>query len=183
MYANPFLTDFEGIFFEILKQKEMNPSHMELIVLDEEPEERRIFERIDTRDVLYQLGPNLNAMTIYTDRQEYFFEFVQKMDEENGLIVSVLPKQGRILKQTASDFAVVLDFEWKGRRELIRADEKCAYLPIHKKPWKVAENLDILVPFGYNTVIVKSRRTNDKKFVNDRFEEGFYRDELFYKEG
>ena len=59
----------------------------------------------------------------------------------------------------------------------------CAYLPIHKKPWKVAENLDIIVPFSYNTVIVKSNYANDKKFVNDRFDEGFYRDELFYKEG
>lgn len=185
-FSNPFLTDFSGIFFEILKTKEIDPSRMELIVLDEEPEERHVFERADTRDVLYQLGPQLNAVTIYTNRQEYFFEYVQKMDEENGLIVTVLPKlskKGRALMQTTRDCALVLDFEWNGKCELGGTDGKCSYLPIHKKPWKVAGNLDISVPFGYNTVIVKSKHTNDKKFVNDRFEEGFYRDELSYKEG
>ena len=50
------------------------------------------------------------------------------------------------------------------------------YIPIHKKPWKIAENLDIIVPFGYNTVIVKSRQNKKKKPVRDRFEEAFYSD-------
>ena len=42
--------------------------------------------------------------------------------------------------------------------------------------WKIAENLDIIVPFGYNTVIVKSRQNKKKKPVRDRFEEAFYSD-------
>ena len=63
--------------------------------------------------------------------------------------------------------------------DLLRTQKSAGggYIPIHKKPWEIRENLDILVPFGYNTVIVKSKCTNDKKFVNDRFDEGFYRDE------
>ncbi|EKC62935.1 hypothetical protein OBE_07729, partial [human gut metagenome] len=36
--------------------------------------------------------------------------------------------------------------------------------------------LDIIVPFGYNTVIVKSRQNKKKKPVRDRFEEAFYSD-------
>ena len=33
--------------------------------------------------------------------------------------------------------------------------EDIIYLPIYKKPWQIAENLNISVPIGYNTVIVK----------------------------
>lgn len=185
-YKNPYLANFQKIFFEILRIKEMNPAKTEVIVLDEEINERHIFERTDVKDVLYQLGPGLNAITIYTDRPEYFLEFVQKMDEENGLIVSVFSKKSlrnRHRLQTKSEKSLILDFEWRGNCEMCGMSMTCAYLPIHKKPWKVAENLDIIVPFSYNTVIVKSNYENDKKFVNDRFDEGFYRDELFYKEG
>ena len=185
-YSNPFLADFQKIFFEILRIKEMNPAKIEVAVLDEEIENRHIFERMDVRDALYQIGPKLNALTIYTDRPAYFLDFVKRMDEENGLIVSVFSKKYikvNIRLQSKCESLLVLDFEWQESRGIGSWNKNCAYLPIHKKPWKVAENLDIAVPFGYNTVIVKSNYANDKKFVNDRFEEGFYRDELFYKEG
>ena len=185
-YENPFLVNFPPVFFGILEAKKLNPGRMELIVFDEEPDSLHVFERADTKDVLYQLGPDLNALTIYTERPEYFLNFVQKMDDEYGLIVTMCSKKQKKsgeLMQTASETALVLDFEWEGGSDAAQAGIKCGYIPIHKKPWKVAENLDILVPFGYNTVIVKSKQANDKKFVNDRFVEGFYRDELFYKEG
>ena len=185
-YPNPYLVDFQKIFFEILRIKEMNPAKIEVAVIDEEIEERHIFERRDVRDVLYELGPGLNALTIYTDRPAYFSEYVKRMDEENGLIVSVLSKtniKAKIRLQSKCESLLVVDFEWRENPITGGWKNCCAYLPIHKKPWKVAENLDIAVPFGYNTVIVKSNYTNDKKFVNDRFDEGFYRDELFYKEG
>ena len=185
-YANPFLVDFLPVFLGILDAGKMNPARIEVIVIDEEPEDGNIFEKANTKDVLYQLGPELNSLTIYTNRFNYFAEFVKQMDEEYGLIVVLLSKKGKRmtgLMQSACDRGLVLDFEWKGQNKLNGIDARCAYVPIHKKPWKVAENLDILVPFSYNTVIVKSRYTKDKKFVNDRFDEGFYRDELFYKEG
>lgn len=185
-YSNPYLQDFQKIFFEILRIKELNPAKIEVAVLDEEIEECHIFERMGVRDVLYELGPKLNALTIYTDRPTYFSEYVKTMDEENGLIVSVFSKKSikaKICLQSNCESLLLLDFEWNENRQSRVWNAECAYVPIHKKPWKVAENLDIIVPFGYNTVIVKSNYTNDKKFVNDRFEEGFYRDELFYKEG
>ena len=50
---------------------------------------------------------------------------------------------------------------------------------LHSNPQEtleIAENLDIIVPFGYNTVIVKSRQNKKKKPVRDRFEEAFYSD-------
>ena len=184
-YSNPYLADFQRIFFEILRIKGINPAKIEVTVLDEEINERHVFERRDVKDVLYQIGPKLNVLTIYTDRPEYFLEYVQKMDEENGLIVSVFSK--KILKENmrmqTQERLVVLDFEWQGNCEMLGHGRTCAYLPIYKKPWKIAENLDIIVPFSYNTVIVKGNCETDKKFVNDRFDEGFYRDELFYKEG
>ena len=185
-YSNPYLADFQEIFFEILRIKEINPAKIEVVVLDEEIEERRVFEYADVRDVLYQIGPNLNALTIYTDRPAYFSEYVKSMGEESGLIVSVLSKgmtKTKIRLQSKSESILILDFEWREKWGTVGFNGEFAYLPIHKKPWKVAENLDIIVPFGYNTVIVKSNYANDKKFVNDRFDEGFYRDELFYKEG
>lgn len=185
-YSNPYLVDFQRIFFEVLRVKEMNPAQIEVIVLDEESEERHIFEPVDVRDVLYQIGPKLNSIIIYTDRPEYFFEYVQKMDEENGLIVSVFFKKSfkdNMRLKNKNEISIILDFEWNGKCQMAEPARTCAYLPIHKKPWKMAENLDILVPFGYNVVIVKSDYEKNKKFVNDRFEEGFYRDKLFYKEG
>lgn len=185
-YANPFLMDFLPVFFGVIEAKKIDPKLLEVIVWDEELQRDHIFERVDVKDVLYQLGPQVNALTIYTDRPEYFKEFVRQMDDEQGLIVEMWPKERRrngILVKTGYKMGVVLDFEWKGADLLLKSGGTCVCIPIHKKPWKVAENLDIVVPFGYNTVIVKSKYTNDKKFVNDRFEEGFYRDELFYKEG
>ena len=43
-----------------------------------------------------------------------------------------------------------------------------------QKPWKQGENLDIMVPIGYNTVIVKSMHHQREKLGRDRFEEAFY---------
>lgn len=185
-YTNPFLIDFLPVFLGLLEAKNINPAQMELIIWDEEPGGRHLFERADTKDVLWQLGPELNALTIYTDRREYFKSFVQQMEEEHGLMTALLSKKrkkGASLMQSVRACAVVLDFEWEGSCEIGQISRKCSYVPIHKKPWKIGENLDILVPFGYNTVIVKRKLTYEKKFVNDRFEEGFYGDELFCKEG
>ena len=179
-YVNPFLVDFLPVFYGILEARQINLRCMELIIWDEELEERHIFERADARDVLYQLGPKLNALTIYTERPEYYVSFVRQMDEEWGLQVVVLPKKGKkngSILQTGCDRGLVLDFEWNSTEKVMPIDKQCYYVPIHKKPWKIAENLDILVPFGYNTVIVKGKHTNDKIFVRDRFDEGFYRDE------
>lgn len=179
-FENPYLVDFAPVFFSIIKEKGINPAKTELIIFDEETEESNPFEQADVLDVLNQLRENINSLTIYTDRQEYFFEFTERAYEENGLVTTIMPKKekkwvGR--SDSEESFKIILDFEWSGQCYHLGRVENCGYIPIHKKPWEVRENLDIVVPFGYNTVIVKGKYTNDRKYVRDRFEEGFYRDE------
>ncbi len=179
-YANPFLTDFLPILLNVLEAKKIPAKGMELIIIDEEADGHHIFERADVGDVLEQVCEELNALTIYTDRPLYFSGFVDRAYEENGLLANLFSKKDlkrQEVMATASTNALILDFEWEGTCYTLWQSQKYSYIPIHKKAWKIAENLDIVVPFGYNTVIVKGILTKEKKFVRDRFEEGFYRDE------
>lgn len=180
VFKNPFLVDFAPIFFAVIREKGINPAKVEVIIFDERTDEHRPFERVDVLDVLNQLNGKINALSIYTDRQEYFEGFVECAYEENGLVTVLAPKkeQRNAMRQRQDDrIGVILDFEWRGGCYEYRKNGSGGYIPIHKKAWEIRENLDILVPFSYNTVIVKGKYTNDKKFVNDRFDEGFYRDE------
>lgn len=178
-YENPFLTDFAPVFFGVLKEKNINPAKLELIIIDEESDGYHMFESADVGDVILQLCDDINALTIYTERRAYFAKFAEWVYEENGLLAVILEKK-ELLRQemmcTGNDAAVILDFEWEGTCSMC-GRQKCGYIPIHKKPWKIGENLDILVPFGYNTVIVKRKQMTRKRFVRDRFEEGFYGNE------
>ncbi len=179
-YENPYLVDFAPIFFSVIREKGMNPAKVELIIFDEEADELHPFERVDVLDVLNQLSADINALTIYTDRRELFLEFAERSYEEYGLLVVMAPKkeQRRTMRpQSDERLSVVLDFEWRGKCYNLSSEYCAGYIPIRKKPWEMRKNLDILVPFGYNTVIVKGKHTNDKRFVRDRFDEGFYRDE------
>lgn len=192
-YSNEFLADFTPVFKAILKEKKIAMERLELVIIDEEPDGGSIFEPADVGDVLGQLGQELNALTIYTDRPEYFEEFVQDMFEENGLVVMVFPKwelkqPGRQNKMpvgqsvpqascSAGTQKLILDFEWEGECCYSQIGHGRSYIPIHKRPWRQAENLDIMVPFGYNTMIVKNMQMTGRKPVYDRFEEAFYRDE------
>ena len=166
---------------------------LELEIIDEEPENYSIFEPADVSDVLDQLAPELNDLTIFTDRPAYFEGFAETMYEENGLIVMLFPKKNLreccgsterrdslkngFISRGKTGQKLVLDFEWEGSCYLSQLKMKKGYIPIHKKPWKIGENLDIAVPFGYNTVIVKNVQMTNKKPVRDRFEEAFYRNE------
>lgn len=179
-FENPYLTDFAPLFFSLLREKEINPAKVEIIVFDEEADEYHLFERVTVLDVLNQLRESTNALTIYTDRPSFFAEFVESVGDEDGLLVNMVAKKEQKYVETAcvaGRIGMILDFEWRGTCFHPGKGDGIGYIPIHKKPWEMRENLDILVPFGYNTVIVKSNYTNDKKFVNDRFDEGFYRDE------
>ena len=179
-FTNPYLVDFAPIFFSVLKEKGMNPAKVELIIFDEETDEHHPFERAGVLDVLNQLSGDINALTICTDRPEYFLEFIESTYEETGLLAVIVPKrmQNRPIQQRSAGMTgVILDFEWRGDCYGQCRGDCSGYIPIHKKTWGMQENLDIMVPFGYNTVIVKGNSTNDKIFVSDRFDEGFYRDE------
>lgn len=188
-YSNYFLADFEPVFQGILEARGLEPKRLELEVIDEEPENYSVFESADVKDVLGQLSSELNFLTIYTDRAAYFEEFAEIMYEENGLVVMFFSKK-ELLRGKEPLFwkkawsaaegkwteKLVLDFEWKGECYQTQIRQGKHYIPIHKKPWKMAENLDIIVPFGYNTVIVKSIQKGRQKPVRDRFEEAFYKE-------
>lgn len=179
-YKNHYLEEFAYIFFAVLKEKEINPAKVELVIFDEENGESDRFERAGVLEVLYQLREQINALCIYTERPAFFREFAECASEENGLLTVILPKREQNKMQRFSEnnmTRIVLDFERKGTCHNVGRNSNCGYIPIYKKPWEMRENLDIIVPFGYNTVIVKSGNTINRKFVNDRFDEGFYRDE------
>ena len=178
-YSNEFLRNFRPVFLAILKAQSFRPERVELVVIDEE--RSHVFEPADVRDVLEQIGDDLNYLTVYTGRPAYFSAFAERMYEENGLVVMVFPKtrlsawEGQAgVRETFLTRKVILDFEWEGayRTEMICA--AATYIPIHKKPWKQGENLDIMVPIGENTVIVKGMHHQREKLGRDRFEEAFY---------
>ncbi len=181
-YSNKFLMDFKPVYFGILQAKQIPPEKAELEVIDEEGEEMSLFEPEDIKSVLEQIGADLNFLTIYTNRPAYFREFTETMYEENGLMVMVFPK--RYLERESQNFPgktkgmeprrLVFDFEWQGKCYEGQIRQGKHYIPIHKKPWETAQNLDIAVPIGYNTVIVKRAQNRRKKQCRDRFEEAFY---------
>lgn len=191
-YSNAFLQNFRPVFFGILKERGIRPERVELEVIDEESERGSMFEPVDVRDVLEQLGEDLNFLSIYTERPAYFYEFAEKMYEENGLVVMFFSKR-ELFPMVRQHFDIVdnrreggmdggnictrkmvLDFEWEGACYSGQMGAGRSYIPIHKKPWKQGENLDIIVPIGYNTVIVKGMQNQRKKLGRDRFEEAFY---------
>lgn len=190
-YPNEFLQDFRPLYFAILREKQWKPERVELEIIDEEPEGDSIFEPAGAKEVLEQLSCDLNFLTIYTERPAYFLEYTERMYDENGLIVTMFSKaafcSGRRPRQDmffpkgfgrieplAAGIALVLDFEWEGvgYEEMMHPGRY--YIPIHKKPWQMAENLDITIPIGYNTVIVKGIQSTRKKLKRDRFETAFY---------
>ena len=174
-YSNPFLADFTPVFHGILKAGGLSEKQLELVVIDEETENFSLFERADVKDVLNQLGGELNLLTIYTDRFAYFSEYARRMYEENGLLVMLFSKK-ELSREKGSKTGekLILDFEWEGTcHTFLMGPTKC-YIPIHKKPWKIAENLDIIIPVGYNIVIVKNNNPEGNRPQKDRFEAAFY---------
>ena len=89
-YSNEFLRNFRPVFLAILKAQSLRPERVELVVIDEE--QSHVFEPADVRDVLEQIGDDLNYLTVYTGRPAYFSAFAERMYEENGLVVMVFPK-------------------------------------------------------------------------------------------
>ena len=88
-YSNEFLRNFRPVFLAILKAQSFRPERVELVVIDEE--QSHVFEPADVRDVLEQIGDDLNYLTVYTGRPAYFSAFAERMYEENGLVVMEMP--------------------------------------------------------------------------------------------
>lgn len=148
---NPFLPHFRNIMEQILEQYKIPYQNFRPLLLDRDTPPESMLSEDDVELVLEQISDDLNFLRIATERPAYFSCYIEKMYEENGLVVQ-LEEKGTF---SLEGINVVLDMEQKGgvHRECIQ--ENIHYIPIYKKPWNQAQNLDILVPIGYNTVIVK----------------------------
>ena len=71
-YPNAYLRDFVPVLGQILKEKQIAPEKLHLEIIDEESEEKSIFEPVGVDEVLDQLADELNHLTVYTDRPAHF---------------------------------------------------------------------------------------------------------------
>lgn len=148
---------------------EMDNSEAEAIAKYElETELVRLGDQMN--EVLALLAPGLNRLLIRTNRPAYFADFVQTMYEEAGLPVQ-LEENG---KQPFPPGSTVLDFGTSDTIDGNGLREDILYLPIYKKTWEITANLDIVVPIGYNTVIVKGAIPREEESAPDWFEREFY---------
>ena len=85
-YPNAYLRDFVPVLGQILKEKQIAPEKLHLEIIDEESEEKSIFEPVGVDEVLDQLADELNHLTVYTDRPAHFQAFAEQIYEENGLM-------------------------------------------------------------------------------------------------
>lgn len=148
-YQNPYIIYIHAIIERVICMKNLSFQKLELVIID--AEENQDQDDDDIQTVLYGLEQRLNYLLLITDRRDRYESYMDEMYEENGLIVQQLPKSAR--RQARGN--LILDFERSGGilGESV-ANSNAIYLPIYKRPWEISENLDILVPVGYNTLVV-----------------------------
>lgn len=132
-----------------ISYKEFHP-----LLIDTDTPPESLLDEDSVAVVLEQISEDLNFLRIATDRPAYFCDYIQRMYEETGLVVQTEPKDQEI----SGDVNVILDMEEQGdiARRYMRAET--LYIPVFKRRWSRPEplqNLDISIPIGYNTVIVK----------------------------
>ncbi len=165
-YKNPYIVFMHKIIASVILQRKISFQRLELVIID--AEENRDQDDNDIRAVLLELDQRLNYLLLVTDRPERYADFADEMYEENGLIVQLAAKS--LYRQTRGN--VILDFERTS--DLMGKTTECSktvYLPIYKRPWEVGENLDILVPVGYNTLVVGGILPEDwqeGRYMNER---------------
>lgn len=169
-YQNPFIMYIQSVMEQILKKKNIPCQKLELIIIDAEAD--RDEDDNDIENVLYELAEQLNYLLLVTDRPEKFEDFMEMAYEENGLIVQHIPKTAR--KRARGN--LVMDFERSTGIGTENMKSGTVYLPVYKRPWEIGENLDIIVPVGYNTLVVRDifpsdfgiECLTDENFVKDR---------------
>lgn len=168
-YQNPCISHIHEIVSHVLEHRQLSYRRLELIVVDAEMSQ----DSYDIESVLEQMTPNLNYLLLVTDRPAYYEDFVHAMYQENGLIVQQISKADR----GRAHGNMVMDFERSGA---VSAESmigsKAIYLPIYKKPWEIGENLDIMVPVGYNTLVIEGiflPEEDDREDKIDRLDQEF----------
>lgn len=170
---NPYLPQIREVIEEILKMRRIPYEEFIPLLVDGE-------DSAQCLSAAEELSRDLNRLTIATKQPAYFASFADTMYEEQGLIVEFFVKEGTIsdlLPAVKQSWNVMLDFEpaadWKRDFDF----GKKLYIPIFKRRWESAGNLDIAVPIGYNTVIVRGIESVKKQPDLDKFERAFYDNE------
>lgn len=151
---NPYLHKFHIILQQILERYRMPYREFCPLLVDTDMPPESLLDEDQVEVMLEQISEDLNFLRIVTDRPAYFTDYIQRMYEDSGLVVQVCPKGQEI----SADINVVLDMEQKGDCPLRQMKEHMLYIPVYKRRWSCVENagnLDISIPIGYNTVIVK----------------------------
>ena len=154
--GNPFLPKLRVILENILDQYGRDYRTFSPLLLDTDTLPESMLEEDDVELVLEQISRDLNFLKIVTSRPAYFQPYIERMYEDTGLGVQV---EG-LEEISFGGVNVILDMEKKGNCHYRYMQEGILYIPIYKRPWSQAKtpgNLDISVPIGYNTVIVKGR--------------------------
>lgn len=166
-YRNPLIIYMHVILERVLACKNLACRNMELVVID--AEEIQEEDDNDIQIILDAWEQRLNYLLLVTDRPDNYQRFMEEMYEENGLIVQQIPKSAH--RQVRGN--LILDFERSGGFAPDQtASPKAIYVPVYKRPWEIRENLDILVPVGYNTLVVEGilpPEWNEGGSVNERF--------------
>jgi hypothetical protein len=171
-WQNPYILEARSIIEQILAQRGLDYQRFRPTILDADFENRKFGTQEDIDLVLEQLTKGLNFLEICTDRPEHFLPLQEKLWQEEGLAVRIIPT---MKKSETNEFHrqlygnMILDFE---RYQPVWADRflgEVMYLPFYKRRWvpttgeNIAftgeENLDIEVPIGYNMVIVKTNES------------------------
>ena len=151
---NPYLHKFSIILQQILERYHMPYREFRPLLVDTDMPPESLLDEDQVEVMLEQISEDLNFLRIVTDRPAYFTDYIQRMYEDSGLVVQICSKEDEL----PADFNVILDMEYKGDCPLKCAREDMLYIPVYKRVWTSVENmgnLDIAVPIGYNTVIVK----------------------------
>lgn len=152
---NPYLPQLRMILEQVLETYGMDYRDFCPLLIDTDTLPESMLDEDDVEIVLEQISDDLNFLKILTDRPAYFETYIERMYEDAGLVVQIEEK-GQVSMEGIN---VVLDMEQKGSCSRYMK-EQALYIPVYKKPWKEVEglqNLDISIPIGYNTVIVKGR--------------------------
>lgn len=167
---NPYLLYIREILEKVLMEKKISYRDFFPVLIDGEEPEKTLF-------AAKELGEDLNRMAIFTDRPEYFENYRDMMYEEQGLIIEVFPKEKDRLSAflgPGESCQVFLDFEREEKFVFQAFSGEKIYIPIFKKPWERAGNIDIALPIGYNTMIVNGINFEETRPVLDKFERAFY---------
>ena len=154
--GNPFLPQLRWILEQVLEKYEMNYLIFRPLLLDTDTPPESMLEEDDVALVLEQISSDLNFLRIATDRPAYFASYIERMYEDTGLVVQTETPE----EISLDGINVILDMERKGNCHYRYMKEGILYIPLYKRPWsqvKMMQNLDISIPIGYNTVIVKGR--------------------------